>query len=426
MSLKYNSSNKVIDIVADLVDFDKSKVTFVDDQSASLQLEDGTVIEGTNTICQYFVQQSGKFNEWMGVTDNDKAEVQQWISYAQTTIKEAKDKAPIAKNLNDILKTKVFIVSNYLTLADVMIYINLYSYICVLSTEDRFKIPNVTRYFDLIQNLVHEIKPKISFDLVAINLNAPPVPKKEKAEKDKKDGKKENKKEGKDNKKEGKEKKEGKKEGKEKKNAKEENKNEAKQEKADKKNKKEKKEKKEKKPAAEPAAEAGPDPSKLDIRVGHIIEAKKHEQADSLYVESIDVGEAEPRTVVSGLVKFMTVDQLQNRDVIVLCNLKPVSMRGVKSHAMVLCATSPDGTKVEFCSPPAGSKPGDRVVIGNYNGTPEKQLNPKKKIFESIQPGFKTNEEKECVWNAPDNSVHKFCVNGNVCKVDTIVGGGIR
>jgi len=59
-----------------------------------------------------------------------------------------------------------------------MIYINLYSYICVLSTEDRFKIPNVTRYFDLIQNLVHEIKPKITFDLVAINLNAPPVPKK--------------------------------------------------------------------------------------------------------------------------------------------------------------------------------------------------------------------------------------------------------
>jgi len=191
---------------------------------------------------------------------------------------------------------------------------------------------------------------------------------------------------------------------------------------------KEKKEKKEKKPAAAaaPAAETGPDPSKLDIRVGHIIEARKHEQADSLYVESIDVGEAEPRTVVSGLVKFMTVDQLINRDVVVLCNLKPVSMRGIKSHAMVLCATSPDGTKVEFVSPPAGSKPGDRVVIGSYDGTPEKQLNPKKKIFESIQPGFKTTETNECVWIAPDNSVHKFNVNGGVCKVDSIVGGGIR
>jgi len=33
----------------------------------------------------------------MGVTDNDKAEVQQWISYAQTTIKEAKDKKPIVE-----------------------------------------------------------------------------------------------------------------------------------------------------------------------------------------------------------------------------------------------------------------------------------------------------------------------------------------
>ncbi|ORX54874.1 nucleic acid-binding protein [Piromyces finnis] len=415
MSLKYNSSNKVVDIIADLVDFDKSKVTFIEDQTATLQLEDGTVIEGTNTICQYLVQQSGKFNQWIGVTDNDKAEVQQWISYAQTTIKEAKDKAPIAKNLNDILKSKVFMVSNYLTLADVIIYINLYSYICVLSTEDRFKIPNVTRYFDLIQNLVHEIKPKITFDLVAINLNAPPVPKKEKTEK------KAEKKEKKDGKKEGKDKKEGK----EKKNGKEENKKEVKQEKADKKNKKEKKEKKEKKPA-EPTVETGPDPSKLDIRVGHIIEARKHEQADALYVETIDVGEEEPRTVVSGLVKYMTVDKLINKDVIVLCNLKPVAMRGIKSHAMVLCANSSDGTKVEIVNPPEGSKPGDKVVIGTYNGTPEKQLNPKKKIFESIQPGFKTNDDKECCWVAPDNSVHKFTVNGGVCKVETIVGGGIK
>lgn len=82
------------------------------------------------------------------------------------------------KKLNKTLAQKVFIVSNYFTLADVFVYINLYSYICALSTENRFKIPNVTRYFDLIQNLVHEIKPKIVFDLVSIDLNAPPVQKK--------------------------------------------------------------------------------------------------------------------------------------------------------------------------------------------------------------------------------------------------------
>lgn len=122
----------------------------------------------------------------------------------------------------------------------------------------------------------------------------------------------------------------------------------------------------------------------------------------------------------------MPVEKLINRDVVLLCNLKPVAMRGIKSHAMVLCATSPDGTKVEFVEPPAGSKPGDKLIIGNFDGTPEKQLNPKKKIFESIQPGFKTNEDRECVWIAPDNSVHKFTVNGVVCKVESIVGGGIR
>jgi len=132
------------------------------------------------------------------------------------------------------------------------------------------------------------------------------------------------------------------------------------------------------------------------------------------------------RTVVSGLVKFMPVENLINRTVVLLCNLKPVSMRGIKSHAMVLCATSVDGTKVEFVTPPENSKPGDKVTIGNFNGTPEKQLNPKKKIFESIQPGFKTNEDKECVWIAPDNTVHKFTCNGGVCKVESIVGGGIR
>jgi len=36
----------------------------------------------------------------------------------------------------------------------------------------------------------------------------------------------------------------------------------------------------------------------------------------------------EPRTVVSGLAKFMSLEELQDRLVVVLCNLKPVSMRG--------------------------------------------------------------------------------------------------
>lgn len=66
------------------------------------------------------------------------------------------------------------------------------------------------------------------------------------------------------------------------------------------------------------AAEAEPTISKLDIRVGLITEAKKHPDADSLYVEEIDVGEGSTRTVVSGLVKYIPLEEMQviNRSVL--------------------------------------------------------------------------------------------------------------
>ena len=51
--------------------------------------------------------------------------------------------------------------------------------------------------------------------------------------------------------------------------------------------------------------------SRLDIRVGLITKAQKHPDADSLYVEEIDVGEGSTRTVVSGLVKFIPLEEMQ-------------------------------------------------------------------------------------------------------------------
>ena len=65
----------------------------------------------------------------------------------------------------------------------------------------------------------------------------------------------------------------------------------------------------------------------------------QHPDADSLYLEKIDVGEAEPRTVVSGLVAFVSLEEMQDRSVLLLCNMKPQKMRGIESQAMVLCAT---------------------------------------------------------------------------------------
>lgn len=51
--------------------------------------------------------------------------------------------------------------------------------------------------------------------------------------------------------------------------------------------------------------------SRLDIRVGLIKKAEKHPDADSLYVEEINAGEEQTRTVVSGLVKYIPIDEMQ-------------------------------------------------------------------------------------------------------------------
>lgn len=63
-----------------------------------------------------------------------------------------------------------------------------------------------------------------------------------------------------------------------------------------------------KKPA--PAVEKPIDISRLDLRVGKIVDVKKHPDADSLYVEDVDLGEGQNRTIVSGLVKHVPIEEV--------------------------------------------------------------------------------------------------------------------
>ncbi|XXG60767.1 hypothetical protein AAC387_Pa04g2595 [Persea americana] len=136
---------------------------------------------------------------------------------------------------------------------------------------------------------------------------------------------------------------------------------------------------------AKPTAEAKPKTteaeisvSRLDIRVGLIKKVQKHPDADSLYVEEIDVGEESPRTVVSGLVKYIPLEEMQNRRVCVLCNLKPVTMRGIKSQAMVLVASNDN--QVELVDPPESAPIGERVTFPGFSGESDDMLNSKKKV----------------------------------------------
>lgn len=138
------------------------------------------------------------------------------------------------------------------------------------------------------------------------------------------------------------------------------------------------------------------DISRLDLRVGKIIEVSKHPNADTLYLEKIDVGEAQLRTVISGLVNYICIEELKNRLVVLLCNLKPVKMRGITSEAMVMCASTSE--KVEVLSPPTSSLPGDLVYCDEFSRTPDVLLSPKKKVLEAILPDLKTNDNFEACY----------------------------
>ncbi|KAG6519076.1 hypothetical protein ZIOFF_022565 [Zingiber officinale] len=150
--------------------------------------------------------------------------------------------------------------------------------------------------------------------------------------------------------------------------------------------------------------------SRLDIRVGLIKKVQKHPDADSLYVEEIDVGEESPRTVVSGLVKYIPLEEMQNRKVCVLCNLKPATMRGIKSQAMV-----------ELVDPPSSAKVGERVTFLGYSGEPNSVLNAKSKVWEKLQVDLQSNKELvACYKDVP------FTTSTGVCKVSSITNGAIR
>ena len=69
----------------------------------------------------------------------------------------------------------------------------------------------------------------------------------------------------------------------------------------------------------------------IDVRVGKVIKAYKHEEADKLYVEEVDVGEAEPRTICSGLVGLVEESELLGATVCVMANLK-LDMRRTTGH----------------------------------------------------------------------------------------------
>ena len=89
--------------------------------------------------------------------------------------------------------------------------------------------------------------------------------------------------------------------------------------------------------------------SKLDLRVGTIIEAEKMPKANKLLILKIDTG-IDVRTIVSGIAESFTPEDVIGKQVTVLVNLAPRTLRGVVSEGMILMTESEDG-KLVFVNP---------------------------------------------------------------------------
>ncbi len=77
--------------------------------------------------------------------------------------------------------------------------------------------------------------------------------------------------------------------------------------------------------------------AKLDLRVATVLECEAVEKSDKLLKFTLKVGN-ETRTVVSGIKKNYKPDELIGKQVIMICNLKPVKLKGILSEGMILCA----------------------------------------------------------------------------------------
>ena len=88
---------------------------------------------------------------------------------------------------------------------------------------------------------------------------------------------------------------------------------------------------------------------KMDIRTATVLEAVKVPKTDKLLKLTIDTG-IDTRTIVSGIAEYYTPEEMLGKQICILANLKPRTIRGIESHGLILMAKQGDG-KMRFITP---------------------------------------------------------------------------
>ena len=99
--------------------------------------------------------------------------------------------------------------------------------------------------------------------------------------------------------------------------------------------------------------------AKVELRVGEVIACEKVKKSEKLLHETVKVGD-EVRSVVSGIAKYYTPEEMVGKKVVLVTNLKPVKLCGVKSEGMILCAEDSEGN-LSLLSPEKSMESGAKI-----------------------------------------------------------------
>ena len=99
---------------------------------------------------------------------------------------------------------------------------------------------------------------------------------------------------------------------------------------------------------------------KIDLRVAEILEIEDIPGADKLYKLKVDLG-TETRTLVAGLKKYYTKQELEGKRIIVFTNLEPRKIKGIESKGMVLAVANEDHSEVKLIQTDGAIELGNKV-----------------------------------------------------------------
>lgn len=101
----------------------------------------------------------------------------------------------------------------------------------------------------------------------------------------------------------------------------------------------------------------------VDLRVGKIISAENHPNADKLLVLKVKIGPADTdiRQICAGIRAFRQPEQMVGKSIIIVANLEPRKVRGVESQGMMLAAGGKDAIPLGILTPDTDVPPGTKI-----------------------------------------------------------------